>query len=88
MDKNGKIIINPQFDSASKFSDGLTWVMIGNKIGYIDKTGKYVINPQFECEGSADFDEGIAVMSSQAIDRQGKSIWKAAKPATCDEEGG
>ena len=60
--------------------------MIGGKIGFVDKSGKYIINPQFECEGANDFIEGVDVLSSQAIDKQGKVIWKAVKPASCETE--
>jgi len=40
-DKTGKFVINPQFDNAASFSDGLARVEVGNKWGYIDKTGKF-----------------------------------------------
>jgi hypothetical protein len=44
------MIIEPQLDSAEKFTDGLAMVQIGEdrnnpKYGYIDKTGKYVWTP-------------------------------------------
>ena len=42
IDKTGKIAINPQFDDAWDFSEGLAPVKTGDKYGYIDKTGKYV----------------------------------------------
>jgi hypothetical protein len=41
----GKIVINPQFDEAAPFADGLARVKAGGCIGYIDPTGKYVYNP-------------------------------------------
>ncbi len=44
-DKKGKVIINPQFDFAWNFSEGLAYVGTGGKYGYIDNTGKYVWNP-------------------------------------------
>ena len=44
IDNKGTIIINPQFDEACPFSEGLASVEIGDKWGYIDKTGKYVCN--------------------------------------------
>jgi len=51
IDKQGKFVINPQFDYISKFSDGLAGVRVGDdktgKWGFIDKQGKFVINPQF-----------------------------------------
>ena len=37
-DRSGKIIINPQFDGSGKFSDGLAWVSVGGKIGFVDKS--------------------------------------------------
>ena len=49
IDKTGKIIINPQFDFAYVFREGLAKVEIGHgaakKVGYIDKTGKYIWKP-------------------------------------------
>jgi len=45
IDKQGKIVINPQFDDAWHFSEGLAGVKIGGKWGYIDKQGKIIINP-------------------------------------------
>ncbi len=49
IDKTGKIIIDPQYDDAWPFSEGLAAVMIVDeetgKWGYIDKTGKYVWEP-------------------------------------------
>jgi hypothetical protein len=45
IDKTGKYIINPQFDEAMGFNEGLASVRIGDKWGYIDKNGKFVWNP-------------------------------------------
>ncbi|PSO66851.1 MAG: hypothetical protein BRC47_02055 [Cyanobacteria bacterium QS_7_48_42] len=39
------MVVNPQFDSAEKFCQGLAEVTIGSKTGYINKAGKYVWNP-------------------------------------------
>jgi hypothetical protein len=51
-DATGKMVINPQFDGANEFSDGLAAVRIGGyltgKWGFIDKQGKMAINPQFD----------------------------------------
>ena len=56
--ETGTIVINPQFDDASSFSDGLALVRIGGGSGFIDKTGSFVINPQFDAARS--FSEGLA----------------------------
>jgi len=45
IDKTGKIVIEPKFDNAWSFSEGLARVKIDDKDGYIDKTGKYVWEP-------------------------------------------
>ena len=45
IDPSGKYVINPQFDEAGDFEDGLAPVRIGAKWGYIDKTGKYIWGP-------------------------------------------
>src|SRR4051812_29811116 len=53
IDKAGKIVINPQFDGATRFAKGgLAEVYMAGRVGYIDKSGKLVINPQFN-EGAA-----------------------------------
>src|SRR5271170_1991746 len=58
IDKEGKMVITPQFDDAAEFREGLASVGIGGKYGYIDKKGRFVVNPQFA--SSMPFDGGIA----------------------------
>lgn len=58
IDKTGRVVINPKYESASPFSEGLASVRLGGKDGYIDKTGRMVIAPQFDQADS--FSEGIA----------------------------
>ncbi|MDW8114786.1 MAG: WG repeat-containing protein, partial [candidate division WOR-3 bacterium] len=47
-DKKGEIVIEPQFDEALNFSEGLARVKIGGKWGYIDENGTLVIEPKFD----------------------------------------
>lgn len=72
VDRAGKMVVNPQFDEASRFQLSLALVCIGkcefsskkdeSKYGYIDESGKIVINPQFDrAEG---FAEGMAAVCS------------------------
>lgn len=42
IDKSGKFEIEPRFDSAAEFSDGLALVQKDEKTGFIDKTGRFV----------------------------------------------
>jgi hypothetical protein len=63
VDKTGKVVINPLFEFAYPFFEGLAAVKKKDKWGFIDKTGKIVINPQFDnvvffTEGKAAFYDG------------------------------
>jgi len=43
--------VGGKFDEAWDFSEGLTLVAIGGKVGFINKSGEIVINPQFDSAG-------------------------------------
>ena len=59
VNKSGETVINPQFDRADVFAEGLAPVRMG-RWGYVDASGKVAINPQFD---KADvFSEGLAVV--------------------------
>jgi len=60
--KTRKYIINPQFDGAITFHEGLANVRTGNKMGFIDKSGKYIINPQFDSAHA--FNEELAAVEA------------------------
>lgn len=65
IDNTGKMVIEPIYYSATRFSDGLAMVVVEKSpnrflVGYIDKTGKIVVEPQFE--GGAPFFEGLAMI--------------------------
>ena len=57
-DENGNVVIQPIYDDAGSFSDGLTRVKLNGKWGLIDKTGKEVIPFIYYTIG--DFSEGLA----------------------------
>lgn len=44
----GQIIIRPQFDKVTNFSEGLAAVFIKDKWGYINREGKIVIQPRWK----------------------------------------
>jgi hypothetical protein len=64
LDKTGAWVIEPHFNNACDFSEGLAAVGVREddamKWGYIDETGAWVIQPQFEYAGN--FTEGMAVV--------------------------
>jgi len=81
IDRDGKVVIEPQFDRAFEFSEGLAVVWKDGVCGYIDQNGKMAIEAIFEtCE---DFSEGLAVigvriggMTYGYVDKTGKVIIK------------
>lgn len=60
IDSTGAWVIEPQFNHACDFSEGLAAVCAGGKWGYVDKTGAWVIHPQFDY--TRRFAEGLAVV--------------------------
>lgn len=58
MDEKGVVKIEPQYDAAFDFSEGLACVVRYPWRGYIDGTGRIVIEPQFTWAGP--FREGLA----------------------------
>jgi hypothetical protein len=82
IDKTGKTVINPQFYTATDFSEGLATVNTGSLCGYIDKTGTMVISPQFDAAN--DFSDGLArvwIRSENTgktgyIDHTGAYVWE------------
>ncbi|MDR6549136.1 hypothetical protein J2736_000319 [Paenibacillus qinlingensis] len=61
MDKSGYLKIQPNFDGASPFSEGLAAVKVDDKWGYADTTGKIVITPQYHTASA--FSESKAIVS-------------------------
>jgi hypothetical protein len=60
IDKTGAVVIQPRFESALDFRDGLAPVVLAGKWGFINTTGDLVIDNQFEWVG--EFSEGMAVV--------------------------
>ena len=58
MDKTGSVVIQPRYDDAFPFSDGLAPVELAAKWGYVDKTGKVVIRIRYDIGHM--FSEGLA----------------------------
>jgi hypothetical protein len=72
IDGSGRVVIEPQFQRAEIFSEGLAPAGVGDtpfscRWGYIDKAGAWVIQPQFG-EGLGAFTEGLAVIQQHQPD--------------------
>ena len=78
IDKEGKIVINPQFKNATVFRDGLALVETSGdepKFGFITEDGKYAVNAMYK-EATV-FSDGLAWVVSEneaptAIDKKGE----------------
>ena len=83
IDGRGKVVIEPQFDWAGRFSEGLAAVRRDRGYSYIDRTGKAAIGLRRESLSSAGpFSEGLALLeiaegdghSYRFIDCAGKTV--------------
>ena len=48
IDKTGNFKINPQFDHARDFHNGLAAVKKEKEWGYVNSKGEWIVNPQFD----------------------------------------
>jgi WG containing repeat len=86
VDKSGKIVIEPRFEIASEFREGLAYAAEPSKVasgpgysnyGFIDHSGKFVIQPQFDQVSC--FYEGLAKVKTAGRDGLWGYIDKAGK---------
>ncbi len=79
INKDGDLVIAPQFHGAWNFHEGLAVVKVEWARGYIDPNGQFVIEPKYQYAGP--FRDGKArVMLDDVweyIDHEGKTIGKA-----------
>ena len=59
----GEYIINPQFENADFFSNGLAKVIYNGKTGYINKKGEYVISATYK--SGTTFKDGLALVVAE-----------------------
>jgi hypothetical protein len=58
VDRNFRWIIDPKYDWAGEFSEGLAQIKSGSKCGYIDKSGHEIIPPRYDMNWA--FSDGLA----------------------------
>ncbi len=73
---NGEMVIEPNFDGAGSFCEGLAAVKVDWARGYIDRSGQFAIEPKFEAAGN--FQDGRAEVRLEGelvlIDRKGEVV--------------
>jgi hypothetical protein len=77
VDEHGEFKINPTFDDALPFSDGLAAIQINKKWGFIDAVGHQIIQPKFS--NAYYFREGVGIAQlpdsgDVLIDKSGKVL--------------
>ena len=89
IDKTCKIIIEPKFEFAGSFSEGLAVVLIGQypngKAGYINRSGAMMISPSFDV--AYPFHGGLPLVGTGDlhnlrlgyIDTSGNYVWRQAQ---------
>lgn len=74
---DGRIVIDPLFDQAWHFVDGLARVQVDGKWGFIGRTGEMVVDPLFDV--AWDFEDGLARVKVDDrfgyINTRGDYIW-------------
>lgn len=80
VDSAGEIAIEPRFDDARFFAEGLAPIKVRGRWGFVDRAGDPVIDPRFST--ARHFSGGAAVVASEAggrteyfhIDREGRRL--------------
>ncbi len=88
VDKQGKVIVNPKYDNAYGFRQGLAAVKKDGKWGYIDKSGEVVV--PFRYDEADAFSEGLACVKESGgrgigfIDKEGQIAIPFGKYFRCN----
>jgi len=85
IDKSGKFVIPPQFESAAPFAEGLAVIHQCGEAFFIDTAGKVVLKADFRYASS--FSGGLARIERETangwmsgyVDKNGKIVWQSPK---------
>jgi hypothetical protein len=61
IDRTGQRVIQPEFEDADSFSEGLAFVKQGKRVGYIDRKGKFVLRSKYDA--AFPFSDGLTPVS-------------------------
>lgn len=78
INKNGYVVIQPQYELGSEFEKGRAVVKVGNRFGIIDSNGIFVKKPVFEV--ISEFNKGVSSVvlngKRMIIDQKGEIIYE------------
>ncbi|HET6569464.1 MAG TPA: WG repeat-containing protein [Rhodothermales bacterium] len=76
VNREGRMVIDPQFQEAASFGEGLALVRSDWRYGYIDASGAFAIQPRYDDAGSFHDDRAAVRIDGRwgYIDRDGKIV--------------
>ncbi|KAF0249676.1 MAG: KWG repeat protein [bacterium] len=79
INKEGKVVIDPQFAYADAFSNGLAQISLRGKCAFINQSGNVVINTPYHYYSCSTFSSGLAKIQNGGqigyIDGDGQFVW-------------
>lgn len=85
VDRNGAIVLAPQFDAIGRFGEGLAAFRVGDKVGFLDPSGAVKIKPAFSAES---LDEDLSANWFEPIFEDGAAtVLVNGKRAIIDKTG-
>ena len=78
INQRGLYVIEPKFDWAWNFNEGIAAVSVDSKWGFIDKEGNYIVEPKFDAVH--DYNYGMVAVEINGkwgfLDKSGKNVIK------------
>lgn len=74
LDATGKVVIEPQFDRAFPFEEGLAIVGVGDRFGYLRKDGSYAISPRYPGARPFEGEYAIVGLGSYFTEEEGRGL--------------
>lgn len=79
INKEGRVVIDPQFSYADAFSSGLAQISLKGKCAFINESGTIVINTPYHYYSCSRFSGGLAKIQTDGqigyIDKNGQFVW-------------
>ncbi len=84
IERTGKVVIPPKFESISLFRSGMALFSENRKLGYIDKSGAVIVPPKLDW--GTEFVGGVAAVSDSSgygvVDTSGRMVCRLDNKST------